>query len=93
MMRLLAVLGFIQAALAFVPQMNNARSKNVVLSAGLFDVFRSKEQVTVGTSNNASVKKQLDALMKKKKYGILIISSSGKDSIKGKLLTRFAAPL
>ena len=75
---------------SFAPSqsVNNARSTATALSAGLFDnIFKAKEQVGKGTGNTgASVKKQLDGMMKKKKFGILIISSSAKDCIKGERL-------
>ena len=81
---------------SFAPSqsVNNARpTATAPLSAGLFDniLFKTKEQVgkveKSGTGNTgASVKKQLDGMLKKKKFGILIISSSAKDCIKGEKL-------
>ena len=94
-MRVFAALTFISTIAAtvraFAPNrsVNNARSTATALSAGLFDnMFKDKEQVgTVEKTiviTNTSVKKQLDGMMKKKKYSVLIISSSAKDFIKGR---------
>jgi len=46
---------------------------------------QGKVEKSIGTAGkaNASVKKQLDIMMKKKKFSILIVSSSAKDCIKG----------
>ncbi len=98
-MRILTALSFIcifsARALAFVASnqsVNNARSSpSTSIAAGLFDnIFKAKEQVTVesasGAANNVSVKKQIDALMKKKKFSVLIIASSAKESNKVKQL-------
>lgn len=96
-MRILTALSFIcilsSRAFAFVAHnrsVNNARLSTSI-AAGLFDnIFKAKEQVTVesasGATNNVSVKKQLDALMKKKKFSVLIIASSAKESNKVKQL-------
>jgi hypothetical protein len=66
------------------------RSIGTTLSAGLFDnIFKSKEQgkveKSIGTVGNAnsSVKKQLDIMVKKKKFSVLIVSSSSQDFING----------
>ena len=98
-MRILAALPFTcifsaRAAFAFVApnqSVNNARSlsPSTSIAAGLFDnIFKAKEQVTneraSGAANNVSVKKQLDSLMKKKKFSVLIIASSAKESNKVK---------
>ena len=100
-MRILAALPFTcifsaRAAFAFVApnqSVNNARSlsPSTSIAAGLFDnIFKAKEQVTneraSGAANNVSVKKQLDSLMKKKKFSVLIIASSAKESNKVKQL-------
>ena len=101
-MRILTALSFIcmfstRAAFAFVAPNrsvnNNARlsSQSTSIAVGLFDnIFKAKEQVTVesasGAANNVSVKKQIDALMKKKKFSVLIIASSAKESNKVKQL-------
>ena len=101
-MRILAALSFIcifsaRAAFAFVApnqSVTNAHrsSPSTSIAAGLFDnIFKAKEQVTVestsgAAANNVSVKKQLDALMKKKKFSVLIIASSAKESNKVKQL-------
>ena len=89
---------FSARAFAFVAPnqlVNNAHhrsSPSTSIAAGIFDnIFKAKEQVTVeGTSgaaaNNVSVKKQLHALMKKKKFSVLIIASSAKESNKVKQL-------
>lgn len=84
---------FFARAFAFAPNRsvhNNARSPATSIAAGLFDnIFKTKEQgntversigSTGGVVNNVSVKKQLDGLMKKKKFSVLIIASSAKDS-------------
>jgi hypothetical protein len=96
-MRILEALSFIcifsARALAFVApnrSVNNARSSpSTSIAAGLFDnIFKAKDQVTVesasAAANNVSVKKQLDALMKKKKFSVLIIAPSAKESNKVK---------
>ena len=98
-MRILAALSFIcifsaRAAFAFVapnPSSIHRSSPSTSIAAGLFDnIFKAKEQVTnesaSGAANNVSVKKQLDALMKKKKFSVLIIASSAKESNKVKQL-------
>ena len=96
-MRVLPALTFIYSisttAWAFAPS-RNAWSTGTALPAGLFDnLFKAKEQgnkveKSIGNTGNAnaSIKKQLDGMMKKKKFSVLIISSSANDCIKGKNL-------
>ena len=53
------------------------------------NVFKANEkgegEKSIGTSSaaNASLKKQLDGMLKKKKFSVLLICSSAKDCIKG----------
>jgi|SaaInl74LU_5_DNA_1037368.scaffolds.fasta_scaffold149360_1 hypothetical protein len=97
-MRVLPGLTFICSILttarAFAPS-RNAWSTGTALPAGLFDnIFKAKEQgnkveKSIGNTTgnaNASFKKQRDGMMKKKKFSVLMISSSAKDCIKGKNL-------
>jgi len=87
------ICSILTTARAFAPS-RNAWSTGTALPAGLFDnIFKAKEQgnkveKSIGntTGANASFKKQLDGMMKKKKFSVLMISSSAKDCIKGKNL-------
>ena len=74
---------------AFAPRSPNSRS-TTGSALGLFDsIFKAKQQGQVekskGTSGsaNASLKKELDGIAKKKKFSVLMISSSAKGCVKG----------
>lgn len=73
---------------AFAPSLNYRPTSSTTL--GLFgNIFKANEQgkgeKSIGTSgsSNASFKKQLDGMMKKRKFSVLMICSSAKDCIKG----------
>ncbi len=75
---------------AFVPSSPSHRSTSGT-ALGLFDsIFKAKQQGQVvdkskGTSRSAStsLKKELDGMTKKKKFSVLMISSSAKGCVKG----------
>lgn len=73
---------------AFAPSLNSRPTTYTTL--GLFgNIFKANEQSkgekSIGNSgsSNSSFKKQLDGMMKKKKFSVLMICSSAKDCIKG----------
>lgn len=75
---------------AFAPTSPSPRSATGT-ALGLFDnIFKAKQQGQVvekskGTSRiaNTSLKKELDGMTKKKKFSVLMISSSAKGCVKG----------
>ncbi len=73
---------------AFAPSLKYQTTTSTSLC--LFgNVFKANEkgegEKSIGTSSsaNASFKKQLDGMLKKKKFSVLLVCSSAKDCIKG----------
>jgi hypothetical protein len=72
---------------AFAPSLKYQPTSTSLCLFG--NVFKANEkgegEKSIGTSSsaNASFKKQLDGMLKKKKFSVLLICSSAKDCIKG----------
>eukprot|EP00573_Skeletonema_grethae_P000858 CAMPEP_0201686374 /NCGR_PEP_ID=MMETSP0578-20130828/846_1 /ASSEMBLY_ACC=CAM_ASM_000663 /TAXON_ID=267565 /ORGANISM="Skeletonema grethea, Strain CCMP 1804" /LENGTH=83 /DNA_ID=CAMNT_0048170423 /DNA_START=78 /DNA_END=329 /DNA_ORIENTATION=- len=70
----------ISSTTAFAPSSPSARSTSGTALCLFDSIFKAKQ--TSGSANT-SLKKELDGMTKKKKFSVLMISSSAKKCVKG----------